>query len=133
MGSAAFGESMERDRRGGVKSLDRNVQTGFFPSYFLLCSITALYVLISYRFLCSSNIFRSLVQSKLPCYQRQPGLSQGLVQVWVSLILASSGKPLNAAVSSVFRMMELQSSGRRIQRCDGSSPRKRKRPGVRTV
>lgn len=47
MGSAAFGESMERDRRGGVKSLDRNVQTSFLPSYFLLCSITALHVLIA--------------------------------------------------------------------------------------
>lgn len=80
-------------------------------------------------FLCSLNIFRSSAQSKSPCYQCQLGLSQGLVQVWMTFILASCGKWLNCAPLPAWRLLYLHSSRSRIHRHGGMAPHEKKENG----
>lgn len=97
--------------RGVVsKSAEKCSDQFFLPFFSALGWLLFMYLLPDW-FLCSLNIFRSSIQSKSPCYQCQLGLSQGLVQDWMTRILASKGKWLSYTVFSVFLF---HSSGNRI-------------------
>ena len=125
MGSLAFGGWPEHDKRGVEfwREIFRLVFCFLFPS--ALGELLFMYLLPDWLF-CSSDLLRSSVWSKSPCYLCQLGLSQGSAQVGGTFILASCGRWPDCAVSPVSRVMCLHSSRRRIQRHGGlSAPEKK--------